>query len=207
MNARDVVVIDSGGANLASLLFALQRLGAQAEVSTDAARIRGATHVLLPGVGAAHDAMARLRASGLDALVPTLTQPLLGICLGMQLLFEASEEAAAGARETPGLGVMPGKVVRMPASPQHPVPHMGWNQLEPLRADPLFDGIAEGDYVYFVHSYAAPVGAHTLAACEYGGRFTAAVGHRNFRGVQFHPERSAAVGARLLANFIALESP
>jgi glutamine amidotransferase len=207
MSARDVVVIDSGGANLASLLFALQRLGAKAEVSTDPARIRAATHVLLPGVGAAHDAMARLHAKDLDTLVPSLAQPVLGICLGMQLLFEASEEAAPGTGETPALGIVPGKVVRMPASPQHPVPHMGWNQLELLREDPLFDGIAAGDYVYFVHSYAAPVGTHTLAACEYGGRFTAAVAHRNFRGVQFHPERSAAVGARLLANFIALENP
>ena len=202
----DVVVIDSGGANLASLLFALQRLGTSAQVSTDAARIRAASHVLLPGVGAAHDAMARLRATGLDRLIPTLRQPLLGICLGMQLLFEASEEAAAGARETVGLGVLPGRVRRMPATPEHPVPHMGWNQLWPVRADPLFDGIGAGEYVYFVHSFAAPVTPDTLAACIYGERFSAAVGRGNFRGVQFHPERSAGVGARLLANFIGLAS-
>lgn len=204
MSARDVVVIDSGGANLASLLFALERLGARAEVSHDAARIRLATHVLLPGVGAAPDAMARLRAHGLDALIPTLSQPLLGICLGMQLLFEASEETAGGARETAGLRVVPGKVVRLPAAPEHPVPHMGWNQLRLLGADPLFDGIAAGDYLYFVHSYAAPVSTDTLASCDYGGSFSAVVRRGNFRGVQFHPERSAAVGARLLANFIAL---
>jgi glutamine amidotransferase len=204
VSARDVVVIDSGGANLASLLFALQRLGEKAEVTTDASRIRAASHVLLPGVGAAHDAMTRLRASGLDAVIPQLTQPLLGICLGMQLLFDASEEAPAGARETRGLGVIPGKVARMPAAAGRPVPHMGWNQLQPLGTDALFDGIGPGEYVYFVHSYAAPVVPDTLATSDYGGHFTAAVKRGNFRGVQFHPERSATVGARVLANFIAL---
>ncbi len=206
MSRRDVVVIDSGGANLASLLFALDRLGARAEVSTDANRIRAASHVLLPGVGAAHDAMDRLRSKGLDQVIPALAQPLLGICLGMQLLFESSEEAAGGSSATTTLGVVPGRVTRLPATPDLPVPHMGWNQVLPLRADPLFDGINTGDYVYFVHSYAAPVGAATLATCEYGSTFAAAVKHRNFRGVQFHPERSAAVGSRLLANFIALDT-
>jgi glutamine amidotransferase len=206
VKARDVVVIDSGGANLASLLYALARLDTRAGVSTDPERIRAATHVLLPGVGAAHDAMARLRAKGLVELIPALTQPVLGICLGMQLLFDASEEALVGKRETVGLGIVPGKVLRFPASPQHPVPHMGWNQLRPLQADPLLDGIAASDYVYFVHSYAAPVTADTLAACEYGARFCAVVKRANFRGVQFHPERSASVGARLLGNFIALEN-
>lgn len=200
----DVVIIDSGGANLASLGFALTRQGARAEVSVDADRIRRASHVLLPGVGAAHDTMARLARHGLDKLIPTLTQPVLGICLGMQLLFEASEEAAAGSSQTPTLGVVPGRVTRMAASPTRPVPHMGWNQLEPLRADPLFNGIETGAYVYFVHSFAAPVTADTLAATDYEGRFCAAVRHGNFRGVQFHPERSAGVGARLITNFIAL---
>jgi glutamine amidotransferase len=200
----DVVVIDSGGANLASLLHALRRLDVPAEVSRDPQRIASASHVLLPGVGAAPDAMLRLDEAGVSALLPRLTQPVLGICLGMQLLFEVSEESAAGARETRCLGIVPGRVSRMPASPARPVPHMGWNQLEPLRDDPLFHGIGRGDYVYFVHSYAAPVGPDTLAMADYGGRFTAAVGRGNFRGVQFHPERSAAVGARLLANFVSL---
>jgi glutamine amidotransferase len=199
----EVVVIDSGGANLASLLYALRRLGAGAQVSTDAVRIRSASHVLLPGVGAAHDAMARLRATGLDQVLPTLERPVLGICLGMQLLFDSSAEAANGASQTPCLGIVPGTVQRMQVAPGMPVPHMGWNQLEALAEDPLFDGIAQGDYVYFVHSYAAPVGERTLAAADYGGPFTAAVGRGNFRGVQFHPERSAAVGARLLGNFLA----
>ena len=200
----DVVIIDSGGANLASLRFALGRLGASAEVSTDPERIRRASHVLLPGVGAAHDAMARLRQHGLAQLIPTLRQPVLGVCLGMQLLFESSEEAAAGTTHTPTLGVIPGHVARMLASPTRPVPHMGWNQLEPLRADPLFTGIEAGAHVYFVHSYAAPVTADTIATSDYEGRFCAAVRRGNFRGVQFHPERSAGVGARLIANFIAL---
>lgn len=200
----DVVIIDSGGANLASLGYALARLGARAEVSVDPDRIRRASHVLLPGVGAAHDTMARLRRHDLDSLIPTLRQPVLGICLGMQLLFESSEEAAAGTTHTPALGVVPGRVTRMLASPTRPVPHMGWNQLEPLRADPLFDGIDAGAYVYFVHSFAAPVTADTLATSDYEGRFCAAVRRGNFRGVQFHPERSAGVGARLIANFIAL---
>jgi glutamine amidotransferase len=206
VSTKDVVVIDSGGANLASLLFALERLGTRAQVTTDAIRIRSATHVLLPGVGAAHDAMERLRASGLDAVIPVLEQPLLGICLGMQLLFDASDEARAGASQTRTLGVVPGRVRRLPATPRLPAPHMGWNQLHPLHPDPLFEGIGAGDYVYFVHSYAAPVTADTLATTEYGASFCAAVRHANFHGVQFHPERSAAVGARLLANFIALDS-
>lgn len=202
----DVVIIDSGGANIASLQFALRRLGTTAPVTADAERIRSASHVLLPGVGAAQDTMRRLDDHGLTALIPTLTQPLLGICLGMQLLFEESAEAAPGNTSTRALGIIPGRVERLAASAQRPVPHMGWNQLEPLRDDPLFQGIAEGEYVYFVHSYAAPVGTHSLVASEYGDRFTAAVRRGNFRGVQFHPERSAAVGARVLANFLSLSA-
>jgi imidazole glycerol-phosphate synthase subunit HisH len=204
LSVTDVVVIDSGGANLASLIYCLKRLGATAEVSADPARIRAASHVLLPGVGAAHDTMARLTASGLVSVIPQLTQPLLGICLGMQLLYAASEEAAAGAAETAGLGIVPGRVQRIAASPDHPVPHMGWNQLEPIKDDPLFEGIAAGEYVYFVHSFAAPLSADSIVASTYGPRFTAAVRKNNFRGVQFHPERSAGVGAKLLANFLKI---
>jgi imidazole glycerol-phosphate synthase subunit HisH len=200
-----IAVIDSGGANIASLLYALQRLGAQGELTVDPDSIRSATHVLLPGVGAAGDTMQRLNGSGLAKLVPTLTQPVLGICLGMQLLYTASAEAAAGEQETPGLGIVAGRVQRLQASPEQPVPHMGWNQAPALREDPLFEGIAPTAYFYFVHSYAAPVTSDTLATCDYGGMFAAAVRYGNFRGVQFHPERSAAAGARLLANFLALE--
>jgi imidazole glycerol-phosphate synthase subunit HisH len=199
----DVVVIDSGGANLASLQFALARLGTTTTVSADAARIGRASHVLLPGVGSAHDAMVRLQVAGLAGVIPTLTQPVLGICLGMQLLYQSSAESA-GKDGTAGLGVIEGHVTRLTGAPDRPVPHMGWNQVEPTTRDPLLDGIGSSDYVYFVHSYAAPVTDATLATTEYGQRFTSVVRKGNFRGVQFHPERSATVGARLLANFLAL---
>ena len=195
----ETVIIDSGGANLASLSFALERLGARAQVTADSARIRAAARVILPGVGAAADAMRRLHDSGVAALLPTLKQPVLGICLGMQLLFKHSEEGA-----TPCLGVIPENVRRLKAAPGLPVPHMGWNQLARLKDDPILDGIGPEDYVYFVHSYAAPVSAATLATADYGSALSAVVRQDNFWGAQFHPERSAGTGARLLANFLRL---
>jgi len=194
---RDVLIIDSGGANLASLQFALERIGARSTVSSDPAEIRAAPCVILPGVGSAADAMQRLRASGVAGVVPTLTQPLLGICLGMQLLFRASEE---GPTDT--LGILDDEVRRLVPAPDRPVPHMGWNQLRMLRPDPLLEGIAPDDYVYFVHSFAAPVSAFTVAATDYGVPVTAVVRKANFWGAQFHPERSGPVGSRLLANFM-----
>jgi len=200
----DVVVIDSGGANLASLRFALTRLGTEATVSSDPARISRASHVLLPGVVSAHDAMLRLKSAGLTSLIPQLTQPLLGICLGMQLLYESSTESAPGQEGTRGLGVLEGSVTRLAGGPDLPVPHMGWNQVETLREDPLLKGIGSADYVYFVHGYAAPVTPATLAVTGYGQSFASVVRKANFHGVQFHPERSATVGSRLLANFLAL---
>ena len=202
----DVVVIDSGGANLASLRYALERLGVAAEISARPERIAAASHVLLPGVGSAHDAMQRLTDSGVAAMLPSVTAPLLGICLGMQLLFESSDEAAPDAGPTPCLGLLPGRVQRLTPAPDRPVPHMGWNQLQILSADPLLTGIAPDDYVYFVHSYAAPASPATLAVTDYGAAVPAVVRRANFRGVQFHPERSASVGARVLANFLELGS-
>ncbi len=196
---KDLVIIDSGGANTASLVFALERLGCAAHVSADPAEIRRAARVILPGVGAAADAMARLERHGLDEVIPTLTQPLLGICLGMQLLFERSEEG-----NTRGLGVLPGTVRRLAAAPDRPVPHMGWNSLERVADAPLLRGLTSGEYAYFVHGYAAPQGPHTLASCSYGVVFSAVVARDNFHATQFHPERSAAVGARVLANFLEL---
>ena len=196
----DTVIIDSGGANLASLLFAFERLGARARVTTDAAEITSAARVILPGVGAAANAMQRLRDSGVAALLPALKQPVLGICLGMQLLFNHSEEGA-----TDCLGIVPDSVRRLKAVPGLPVPHMGWNQLNRLRDDPILDGIGPQDYVYFVHSYAAPVSAVTLATTDYGIALSAVVRKGNFWGAQFHPERSAGTGARLLANFLRLD--
>ncbi len=199
MSARDAVIVASGGANIASLRFALERLEVCAEVSADPQRIRRASHVILPGVGAAGDAMARLRSSGLDALIPSLTQPVLGICLGMQLLCATSEEGATAC-----LGVIPVAVSRLVEAPERPVPHMGWNTLEMQHGSALLAGLHAGDYAYFVHSYALPLTPSTIASCRYGIAFSACIAWRNFYGVQFHPERSAAVGARLLRNFLDL---
>jgi glutamine amidotransferase len=195
----DAVIIDSGGANLASLQFAFERLGAKTRVSADSAEIRSAPRVVLPGVGSAADAMVRLRNNRVADLLPSLTQPVLGICLGMQLLFERSEEG-----ETDCLGILPDCVRRLQPVAGRPVPHMGWNQLSPVREDPLLDGIAPNDYVYFVHSFAVPVSDVTLASADYGVTLSAVVRRGNFWGTQFHPERSAGVGARVLANFLKL---
>jgi glutamine amidotransferase len=197
--SAETVIIDSGGANLASLQFAFERLGARTHVTTEADEITSAARVVLPGVGAAADAMQRLRNSGVATLLPKLTQPVLGICLGMQLLFARSEEGS-----TDCLGILPETVRRLRPAPGLPVPHMGWNQLAPLRDDPILEGIIPNDYVYFVHSYAAPVSAITLATADYGIAVSAVVRKDNFWGAQFHPERSAATGARLLANFLRL---
>jgi glutamine amidotransferase len=195
----EAVIIDSGGANLASLQFALERLGARAVVSSDARTIAAAPRVLLPGVGSAADAMQRLRRCGLAELLPKLRQPVLGICLGMQLLFERSAEGT-----TECLGVLPGRVRRLEAVPGRPVPHMGWNQLTEPREDPLLEDIEPGEYFYFVHGYAVPTSDVTLAQVQYGEALAAAVRRGNFWGTQFHPERSAAAGARLLGNFLRL---
>lgn len=198
---RHAVIVASGGANIASLQYALQRLEVDSTVSADADFIRAATHVILPGVGAAANAMARLRDAGLDALIPTLRQPVLGICLGMQLLSDASAEG-----DTPCLGIIPGRAARFEPAQDRPVPHMGWNTLCITRPCPLLAGLADGDYGYFVHSYALPVSAATIASCGYGDAFAACVQWRNFYGAQFHPERSARAGRQLLQNFLALQA-
>lgn len=195
----NAVIIPSCGANLASLKFALDRLGANVPLTEDPARIRAASHVILPGVGAAAPGMARLAAAGLVELVPTLTQPVLGICLGMQLLFARSEE-----EDTRCLGVISADVGRLPASPDLPVPQMGWNEIEGIRESALLEGVAPGAYAYFVHSYAAPPGDYTRAVTVYGRPFSAVVEQRNFFGTQFHPERSSLVGSRILDNFLRI---
>jgi len=199
VSERQIVIVATGGANIASLQFALQRLEVDSVVSADAAQIRAASHVILPGVGAAADAMSRLRQSRLDTLIPTLEQPVLGICLGMQLLYEASQEGGARC-----LGIIPGSASRLTEAPDRPVPHMGWNTLEIRRPCPLLAGLADGDHAYFVHSYALGLSTATIASTGYGAPFSACVQWRNFYGAQFHPERSAAVGARLLKNFLAI---
>ncbi len=199
MIGRRIVIVANGGANTASLQFALQRLGADSAVSADPAAIRAASHVILPGVGAAADAMSRLKHGGLDTLIPALRQPVLGICLGMQLLFDASQEGDVAC-----LGIIPGRAARFPSAAARPVPHMGWNTLDIRRPCALLEGLAGGSYAYFVHSYALDVGDSTVATTEYGAPFSACVQWRNFYGAQFHPERSAAVGARLLQNFLCV---
>lgn len=192
-------MVANGGANIASLQFAVERLGVASRVSADPEVIRAASHVILPGVGAAADAMARLRRDALHKLIPTLQQPVLGICLGMQLLFEASEEG-----NTECLGVIPGRAVRLHAAPGLPVPHIGWNTLDVTRDCALTTGLTVEDYAYFVHSYALPLSAASIVSTDYGKPFSACVQWRNFYGAQFHPERSAAVGARVLKNFLAI---
>jgi glutamine amidotransferase len=193
-----IAIVDTGGANLASVLNALARLGAKGEVVSDPARVRAAERAILPGVGAAPEAAARL-SGPLGEAVRGLKVPTLGICLGMQMLFAESEEGPAR-----GLGLLPGRVSKL-APAGLTVPHMGWNAVSRVGAgDPLLDGIADGTHFYFVHSYAAPDGAWTTAACDYGGRVPAAVRKDNFRGVQFHPERSGPAGARVLKNFLSL---
>jgi glutamine amidotransferase len=199
VSGADVVIIASGGANIASLQFALERLGCAATLSADAARIRAATHVILPGVGAAADAMQRLRAAELDRVIPDLRQPVLGICLGMQLLHAFSEEG-----RTDCLGVIAGRAQRFPDDPERPVPHMGWNTLQFSGDNPLLAELPPKSWAYFVHSYALPCAAATIATADYGVAFSACVQWRNFFGVQFHPERSGAAGARLLHNFLTL---
>ena len=195
----DALIIDSGGANLASLQYAFARLGAVTRVSAEPDTVAAARRVVLPGVGSAADAMRRLRAAGLADVLPRLTQPVLGICLGMQLLFAHSAEG-----DVECLGILPQRVRRLRPSPERPVPHMGWNYLQTLEVDPLLEGLGALPYFYFVHGYAAPVGPFTLAPVEYGEPFSAVVRRANFWGVQFHPERSAAAGARVLANFLSV---
>jgi glutamine amidotransferase len=200
-DAREVIIIDSGGANLASLQFALERLGVHARISSDAAEIADAGRLILPGVGSARDAMQRLEGAGLIEPVRRFRRPVLGICLGMQLLFQLSAEGA-----TPCLGVLGGTVERLQARPGLPVPHMGWNSLSLVRRDPLLEDIASGEYVYFIHSFAAPPSHATLATAHYGADVSAVVRKGNFWGTQFHPERSGPTGAKILANFLRIES-
>lgn len=195
----DVVLVDAGGANIGSLQYAFARLGVEAVMSADAGRIRRASHVVLPGVGAAAEGMRRLREHDLADAVCGLTQPVLGVCLGMQLLFAHSEEG-----DSPCLGILPGRVERMRGSAALRVPHMGWNRLQVECDDPLLRGIRDDDQAYFVHSYAVATTPDILAGSEHGRRFAAVVRRDNFCGMQCHPERSGAVGARLLKNFLEL---
>jgi len=196
-----VVLVDAGGANLGSVRWALCRLGVEPLVTVDAVAIRGARRVILPGVSTAGTVMRRLRELGLVDTLRQLRQPLLGVCVGMQLLFEHSEEDGAQC-----LGLLAGRVERLPARPGVRVPHMGWNRLEVVRDDPLLAGIDDGAWAYFVHSYAAPATADCVAACTHGRRFAAVVRRGNVMGAQFHPERSSSTGEAILRNFLEMEA-
>ncbi len=194
-----ITIVDTGGANLASIVHALARLGATAQVTGDPAQIWRAQRVILPGVGAAPEAAARLAADRLGETVKALTVPTLGICLGMQMFFERSDEGPAV-----GLGLLPGTVSKMTPD-ELTIPHMGWNAVARTTADcALLGGVPDETHFYFVHSYAAPMGPWVEAACEYGGPVPAVVRKDNFHGAQFHPERSGEAGARVLRNFLSL---
>lgn len=197
-----LAVIDSGGANLGSVVQALHRIGADAVLTSDADTIRRASRVILPGVGAAAWAMNALREAGLVDVIRGLQQPVLGICLGLQLLFDGSEEGGADC-----LGLIPGRVCRMPGGPGLRLPHMGWNQLDwrssTAAEDPLAAGIDPTAWFYFVHGYAAPADSDAcVARSEHGQPFAAIVRHNNFAACQFHPEKSAGPGHQLLRNFL-----
>lgn len=195
-----IAIIDTGGANLASVCNALGRLEQVFKVTKDPATIQCADKVILPGVGAAKDSMQRIEEAGLVEVIRSLTQPVLGICLGMQLLYDFSEEG-----NTNCLGIIPGVVRHLPRKPGLSLPHMGWNRLhfrEPLH--PIAKGVESNAWVYFVHSYFGEINEFTQASTDYSTKISALVNKDNFWGAQFHPERSAQSGAQILRNFLAL---
>jgi len=194
-----IAIIDYNTGNIRSVMNALARIGATDCVLTaDADVIRHASHVLLPGVGEAGTAMSELRDRHLDTLVPTLTQPVLGICIGTQLMCLSSEEG-----DTSCLGIFPTRIVRFQPTTVAKVPHMGWNTIDDLQS-PLFNGIADGSFVYYVHSYYPELCSATIATTEYGLAFSGALHRDNFYGTQFHPEKSGNVGEQILRNFLSL---
>jgi glutamine amidotransferase len=192
-----IAIIDYNTGNLRSVQNALARLGAEFVVTSDAAVLRGAERVVMPGVGEASTAMQNLRERGLDEVVRSLTQPVLGVCLGLQLMCRHSEEG-----DVECLGLFDAHVRRLNA-PGLKIPHMGWNTVDGLRS-PLFEGVAGGSYLYYVHSYGAEICPQTIAATTYGAPFSAAIARGNFFGAQFHPEKSGAAGERILSNFLKI---
>lgn len=198
---QQVVIVNTGCANISSVRFALERLGVRVTVSAEDAVIKGADKVLLPGVGTAYAAMRSIEQKQLTQTLQQLEQPVLGVCLGMQLMVTSSAESQQG--DVSCLGLMPGHVARMQAGELR-LPHMGWNTVTPTPGSALFAGIPNDTFFYFVHSYAVPVYENTLAECSYGQPFSAALQYENYMGVQFHPERSGEAGAQLLTNFVNL---
>ncbi len=201
----EVTLIGYGSGNVASVRFALERLGARVRITDDPADVDEAERIILPGVGAAGYAMQRLKALDLIEPLRRFQRPLLGVCLGQQLLFDASaedEDAENGGADP--LGLIPGRVEAILPAPSRPSPHMGWSRLTTRRDDPLLDGVKDGDWAYFVHGFVCPDGPATIAAADYGVAVPAMVNSANRWGCQFHPERSAALGARILKNFLEL---
>lgn len=191
-----IAIIDYDAGNVRSLQFALERLGVASVLTADPEVIQAADEVIFPGQGAAASAMKKLKQTGLNRLIPQLKQPVLGICLGMQLLCDTTEEG-----DVNGLGIIPEKVVRF--SNRVKVPQMGWNTISNLQS-PLFKQINEGDFMYLVHSFYVPLLDTTIAQSDYDGAYSVAVQKNNFYGVQFHPEKSSKAGSQLLQNFLAL---
>ena len=189
-----IVIINYGAGNIQSIKFAIKRLGYEAVLSSDVSEIKNADKVIFPGVGEASSAMKKLRDSGLDKLIPSLKQPVLGICLGMQLMCHSSEEG-----NTAGLGIFDVDVVKFDSSVK--VPQIGWNQINKLKSN-LFHGVTENEHIYLVHSFYAPLCTETIAVCSYGLDYTAALKKDNFYGTQFHPEKSSGVGEKILKNFL-----
>ncbi|ENM5852867.1 imidazole glycerol phosphate synthase subunit HisH [Vibrio mimicus] len=201
---QNVVIIDTGCANISSVKFAIERLGYAVTISRDPQVVLAADKLFLPGVGTASEAMKNLTERDLFELVKRVEKPLLGICLGMQLLGKLSEEKGQKADDiVQCLGLVDGEV-RLMQTGDLPLPHMGWNTVQVKEEHPLFNGIESDAYFYFVHSFAMPVGDYTIAQCEYGQAFSAAIQAGNYYGVQFHPERSSKAGARLIQNFLEL---
>jgi len=209
------VIVDTGCANLASVKFAVERLGYPVTITDDITLIQSANKVILPGVGTAKHAMANIKAKNLVGVLQKLTQPVLGFCLGMQLMTESSTEGKKSSIEgngeyntsniVPCLNLIPTKVEPLQAQGNR-LPHMGWNTLTQVSQHPIFKGINAGDYFYFVHSFAAPISDYTIASCEYGTSFSAAIAKDNFIGCQFHPERSSALGSKIIQNFLELDA-
>ncbi|WP_100656765.1 imidazole glycerol phosphate synthase subunit HisH [Alteromonas flava] len=196
-----IVIVNTGCANISSVKFAFDRLNVAVAVSDDPAIITQADKVILPGVGSANAAMASIHHKQLVPTLKSLTQPVLGVCLGMQLMVSWSEESTS--ERTDCLDLIPGEVRRMQVGDLR-LPHMGWNAVDAVQHNDLFKHIPNGSFFYFVHSFAIAPFEHTLASCEYGSRFSAAIQRNNFFGVQFHPERSGEAGAQLLQNFVSL---
>ena len=195
---KDITIIDYDTGNLESICYALDRIGATYELTADPAIIQNAHRVLLPGVGEASTAMSDLKGKGLDSVIKSLTQPVLGICLGMQLMCSHSEE---GDRDC--LNIFPNKAIKFPLMENLKVPHVGWNTISGLKS-PLLIDLAENSYVYFTHSYYVEKNEHTIATCNHGIDFSACIAYNNFYGCQFHPEKSGEIGETILRNFIQL---